>query len=59
MDPKRLPPKVLTGVLMVTARAREALGDARVEFFARVESALAETWGMSPESIAAVSKRLR
>jgi transcriptional regulator with XRE-family HTH domain/Zn-dependent peptidase ImmA (M78 family) len=58
LDPQRLPPKVLTGVLMVSAHAREQLGDARVQFFARVRSALAETWGLGPEAIDAIARRL-
>ncbi|HSO00784.1 MAG TPA: ImmA/IrrE family metallo-endopeptidase [Candidatus Nanopelagicales bacterium] len=58
IDPQRLPPKVLTGVLMVTAHAPDALHDARVEFFGRVKSALAETWQLGPEAIASIARRL-
>lgn len=58
LDPQKLPPKVLTGVLMVTAHAREELGCARSEFFARVQSALTETWRLDPEAIDAVVRRL-
>jgi hypothetical protein len=35
MDPHRLPPKVLTGVLMVSGHARDKLGAARERFVAR------------------------
>lgn len=58
LDPHKLTPKVLTGVLMVSAHARDELGGARVEFFNRVQSALAETWRLPPESIEAVVRRL-
>jgi transcriptional regulator with XRE-family HTH domain len=59
LDPERLPPKVLTAVLMVSAHARDKLGDARVEFFTRVQSALAERWRLPPEAIDAVARRLK
>lgn len=58
LAPQRFPPEVLTGVLMVTRHARDELGQARVDFFARVESALADTWRLSPEVIAAIARRL-
>lgn len=59
LDPQRLPPKVLTGVLMVSAHARDRLGDARADFFGRVQSALGETWHLDAEAIDAVVRRLR
>lgn len=58
LDPQKLTPKVLTGVLMVSAHAREELGEARVEFFARAQSALAEKWKLSSETIQSVVRRL-
>ena len=58
LDPHRFPRRVLTGVLMVTRHAREQLGHSRVEFLARVQSALAETWRIAPEDIAEIVGRL-
>jgi Zn-dependent peptidase ImmA (M78 family) len=59
LDPRRLPPKVLTGVLMVSAHARDELGATREEFFARVMVALAETWQLDTDQLRAVERRLR
>jgi transcriptional regulator with XRE-family HTH domain/uncharacterized protein (DUF2267 family) len=58
LDPHRFPRRVLTGVLMVTRHAREQLGNARVDFLARVQSALADTWRISSEDIAEIVGRL-
>jgi len=58
LNPQQLPPKVLTGVLMVTRHARDELGAARVDFCERVRSALAETWRLPPEAVDAVVRRL-
>jgi hypothetical protein len=35
IDPERLPPKVLSSVLMVTKAAKAALGEERTKFFER------------------------
>ncbi len=59
LDPQLLPPKVLTGVLMVCSHARDELGDARTRFFSLVETALTETWHLSSEQISAISRRLK
>lgn len=58
LDPQILVPKVLTGVLMVTAHARNELGEARTEFLGRVQAALKEKWNLSPEEIDSVLRRL-
>lgn len=58
LDPHRLPPQVLTGVLMVTWRARDTLGKTRADFVARVQSALAGTWQVPDEDIAEILGRL-
>jgi Zn-dependent peptidase ImmA (M78 family) len=57
LDPQRLPPKVLSGVLMVSKEAKAALGDARVAFFQRARAALTETWGLRPEQVEAICRR--
>ena len=59
LDASTLPPKVLTGVLMVSAHARTQLGAARTDFFERVKSAMANTWHLRPEAIDGVERRLR
>jgi transcriptional regulator with XRE-family HTH domain len=58
IDPRRFPRRVLVGVLTVTRHARDQLGHTRVEFLTRVESALADTWQLSPKDIAAIARRL-
>jgi Peptidase S24-like len=57
LDPQRLPPKVLSGVLMVSTAAKAALGDERIAFFERVRAALSETWGLRPEQVEAICRR--
>ncbi|EYF05910.1 ImmA/IrrE family metallo-endopeptidase [Chondromyces apiculatus] len=57
LDPHKLTPKVLTGVLMVSDHMREQLGEARARFFERVRSALADTWSLDPERIERVTQR--
>lgn len=57
LDPQRLPPKVLSGVLMVTKAAKAALGEERTIFFERARAALSETWGLSPEQVASICRR--
>jgi hypothetical protein len=57
IDPERLPPKVLSGVLMVTKAAKAALGEEWTKFFERVRAALSETWGLSPEQVASICRR--
>ena len=57
LDPQRLPPQVLSGVLMVTKAAKEALGEEWITFFERVRAALSETWGLGPEQVAAICRR--
>lgn len=59
LDPRRFPPKVLTGVLMISSHAREELGDSRSDFFERVKSALVDTWHLSPEAVGSISRRLK
>ncbi len=58
LDPQRLPPKVLSGVLMVTKAAKAALGEERTAFFERARAALLEeTWRLSPEQVEAICRR--
>ena len=57
LDPQRLPPKVLSSVLMVTKHAKAALGDDRTAFFERVRAALSETWRLRPEQVEAICRR--
>jgi SOS-response transcriptional repressor LexA len=57
LDPRRLPPKVLSAVLMVSKHAKDDLGHARVEFFERVRAALSETWGLRPEQVESICRR--
>jgi len=57
LDPQQLPPKVLSGVLMVSRAAKAELGDERTAFFERVRAALEETWGLSPEQVEAICRR--
>ena len=57
LDPQRLPPKVLSGVLMVSKDAKAALGDDRNAFFERVRVALSETWRLRPEQVEAICRR--
>lgn len=57
LDPHRFPRRVLPGVLMVTRHARDQLGSARGDFLARVQAALADTWLLPPEDIAAITRR--
>lgn len=58
LDPNRLPPRVLTGVLMVTRYAREHLGQSRIDFLARVQRALANKWALPADDIAEITGRL-
>lgn len=58
LDARRLPPKVLTAVLMISTHARDQLGDARSGFFERVRVALEETWQLSQEAIDGIVRRL-
>lgn len=58
LDAHRFPPQVLTGVLVVTWRAQEMLGKARIDFLARVQSALADTWSVPADGIAEIIGRL-
>jgi len=57
LDTRRLPPKVLSAVLMVSKHAKDDLGHARVEFFERVRAALSETWGLRPEQVESICRR--
>jgi Zn-dependent peptidase ImmA (M78 family) len=59
LDPTRLPPEVLTGVLMVTRPARGDLGAARADFFARVLGALRDHWNIGEDRVARIEARLR
>ena len=58
LDASKLPPKMISGVLLVTAHARVHLGDARVEFVVRAWRALADTWQLSPEAFSRIMTRL-
>jgi Zn-dependent peptidase ImmA (M78 family) len=57
LDPRRLPPKVLSGVLMISKDARAELGDERVAFLARARAALSERWRLRPEQVEAICRR--
>lgn len=57
IDPRQLPPKVLSGLLMVSKHAKEALGDERIAFFERAREALAATWGLPSERVEAICRR--
>lgn len=57
LDPQRLPPKVLSGVLMVSRAAKAALGEERTAFFERVRAALSETWKLRPDQVEAICRR--
>lgn len=57
LDSKRLPPKVLSGLLMVSKEAKSELGDDRAAFFERVRAALSETWRLPPEQVEAICRR--
>ncbi len=57
LDPQRLPPKVLSGVLMVSRAAKAALGEVRTAFLERARAALSETWRLRPEQVEAICRR--
>lgn len=57
LDPERLPPKVLSSVLMVSKHAKTELGEARTEFFERARSALSQKWQLAPERVEAICRR--
>lgn len=57
LDPRRLPPKMLSGVLMVSKAAKTALGEERTAFFERARAALSETWRLSSEQVEAICRR--
>jgi hypothetical protein len=57
LDPRRLPPKVLSGVLMVTKAAKAELGDDRIAFVERARAALSDTWRLRPEQVEAICQR--
>lgn len=57
--PEQMPPKVLTGLLMITSHAREELGEARREFFWGARSALSNRWRLSQEEIESIDRRLK
>ncbi len=59
IDPHKLPPKVLSLVLMVSKHAKTDLADARLVFLERTQRALAETWGLGAEQIEAICRRHR
>lgn len=58
LDPCELPPRVLTGILTVTAHARAQVEAARADFFVRVVDALRKVWNLSPDAIARITERL-
>lgn len=49
LDPDRVPPQVITGVLSTTWLAKDKLEPSRCVFMARALSALEQTWGLSVE----------
>lgn len=59
LDPTRLPPEALTGVLMVTRAARNDLGTARESLFGRVVDALRTHWKIGDARLARIEARLR
>jgi transcriptional regulator with XRE-family HTH domain len=58
IDPGEWPPTVLTGMLMTTRPAREALGDARRGFWGNARSALQDVWAVDAEQIQGIERRL-
>ncbi len=58
IDPSRLPPKVLSSVLMISAHAREELGESRLTLLDRSRVALSETWHLEPATIESLFRRL-
>lgn len=59
IDPERLPPTAMTGLLMVTRAADIALQEARDDFFARAKPVLTTRWGWDSNRIARLGARLR
>lgn len=59
LDPKVLPPRVLTGALVVTRPARDALGSARRDLVEKLEAALGDRWGLSPERVKKTIQRVQ
>lgn len=59
LDPTRLPPEALTGVLTVTRAARDDLGTSRESLFARVADALRDHWKVGDARLARIEARLR
>lgn len=57
LDPTLLPPKVLSGLLMISKAAKDVLGDDRIAFFDRARVALHETWQLRPEQVEAICRR--
>ncbi len=58
IDPQQFPPKVLSAVMMVTAHARDELGDARLALLACIRPALSEKWQLAPDLIESIFRRL-
>lgn len=58
INPDHLPPQVLTGVLSLTAHARDALGESRSGFVKRVMTALDRTWKLPADRRQKIAARL-
>ena len=59
LDPNRMPPAVLTGVLTATWWAKERLGQTRAHLYVRVMEALELTWNVSADRRERIAQRLR
>ncbi len=57
LDVERLPPDVLSGVLMISKHAKAELGGARTVFFDRARKALSETWHLHPSQVDSICRR--
>lgn len=58
-DVTRLPPQVLTAMLMVTCDATDEIGETRSRFFDRVMLALEVTWHLSGRDRDSIAARLK
>ena len=58
LNTDQLPPKALTGVLMITRDARSELGESREDFFYRIKGSLRKTHGWANTRIETMVKRL-
>lgn len=57
LDLSYLPPKVVSGVLMISRDAKAELGQARVRFFERAKTALLTVWKLDPVQVESICSR--